>query len=140
MMTELDQAAGRLRNLDHRDAVLLSCFGHDVVASMSLASSYDIKGVAHAAANIGDQYSRLTDPRPVDEAFARWVAGDDIGSAGWSRCFVESESGVIVQLMRPPRGQWRLMAAGAIIDNPTIGQFWMACKLFGVEVNERSEE
>lgn len=36
------------------DAALLSRWGHDVVASLTLMDDYDIKQVAHAAARVGD--------------------------------------------------------------------------------------
>lgn len=127
-MTDLNAA----ERLDTKAADLLQQFGHDVVASMSLAGQYSLKDVAHAAVHVTDEFYRERDKSLIDEAFARSV-GEDV-EHGWF--LVGHHGGGRAYLIRYQTG-WQLRITGRVdIPNPTIGDFYTACRLFLVQLKE----
>jgi len=98
-------------------------------------------GMARAARE-WDQYEREHDPTPVTEGFARSVALHSSNCTNYVsyNCsstpltFIEFWPGgrVSMEIIDDcGRGNGKLRT-----DSPTIGQFWTACRLFGVEVSD----
>ncbi len=78
------------------------------------------------------EMKRLTDQRLVDEAFAsahlEWVGKNYYGFGGDTGLFLHTLSA---------SGNWCIALYGKIIvDNSTIGQVYLAAKLFGVTMKE----
>lgn len=83
-------------------------------------------------------FRRINDPTPITEEFARSVAVD-VTTAGSG--FLAFRVGLgercgDVRLMRAPSGLWRMFCGSGTIDNPTIGDFYTACRLFKVQLKE----
>lgn len=92
-----------------------------------------------------NEYEREHDIRPVTEEFARSVAVD----IGRRIRHVDSDMiGVDAYYLNADRRLHLIVSDGIslvflgriICDNPTIGQFWTACRLFGVTVKQQEEQ
>lgn len=127
------EAAGRLRRIRADESVLMTIYGTAVESAQARHYNNDVNEFV-------DAYLRETDPRLVDEAFAKSVAvktrqlphrelviWDITDSLSISRHY----QGSAYYLNRNGR---------LLIQDPTIGQFHKACALFGITLTPTGAE
>ena len=85
-------------------ATLLSVYGADVIASLSLASEYDAKEIAYAAFDVGEFVREITDKNELDEDYllsSQWKPVKFAKSA-----FEKDVCGLSVEAWRSSKGPW----------------------------------
>lgn len=150
-MTSEIEAAGRLRPQPEEltDEQL-----HAMASKLQIAAE-TLYGVGCPYTFQGDDYPQFdevdichvmqkwTDPRPVDEAFAKRIMSpmctvNDDGRGGYySRTYRLPKQMSLLHVTEPGNGEWELhIGNDKFIRNPTIGQFWTAMRLFQVTLTQ----
>lgn len=129
-MTKPEQAAERLRRYEQ--------FGDDTESAEYEVYDDDHNGPFNDMATLSEAYLRETDPRPVDEDFAKSVAVE-VWSNTAGRHF-DIQKGAESAVLLKASDKWLLIIISDVrernccVNNPTIGQFWSCCRIFGVKV------
>lgn len=136
-MTEIERAAERLRRVDSGEH-LNTVYGGSTPEEIEVAPfcvSYALNSERIDELAVIAAYLRETDPTPITEEFARRMFDDVRWQFEHAPYCLICTLGNLTLHMWPNKNESRLLGLNCpLIDNPTIGQFYKACDLFGVKL------